>query len=289
MYWLARLLQTADELAAATKAGGSSGMSVARVLERGSAPSPSRPPQRADVAIGDESVANRLARMRKAALVTQEIKALRRKARKAKIARVLSKGKEPAVGARPRAGDSANSTEEASKSAPASSAPAKAPEALPKSSILGEAESDSHSEEAMLAELPPLATNVGMAERWLRRAAAAGHGDARVALGNMCLAQDPPLPAQAAAWYLSAVTGASIGGGAEAGAGTLAGDASSPSPSSSPLDAIDSESAARHPDALYNLGVLYYDGAAGGEEVPKDRPLAARYFRLAADAGDPSA
>ena len=262
MYWLARLLQTADELSVASKAAAGGGATVARALERTAGAS--RPAASGGAgsssggsSIGDESVADRIARMRQAASVTMEIKALRRKARKAKIAKVLGERASAASGA-------------------------SAPSAAPVHGTAALLSPEAGSEEEMLAQLPPLETNAGLAERWLRRAAAAGHGDARVALGNLSLRSNPPRPAQAAGWYLSAITGAPIGDGEAGGSASPSGAADA-----SPISSIDADAAARHPDALYNLAVLYYDGAA--DEVPQDRAFAATCFRLAAGVGDPSA
>ncbi|KDO23496.1 hypothetical protein SPRG_11419 [Saprolegnia parasitica CBS 223.65] len=90
---------------------------------------------------------------------------------------------------------------------------------------------------------------------WLRRAADAGHRDAYVRLGNLCMEHDPPLAHAGAAWY------------------SLIADCQNP-----------------HPDALYNLGLLYYNGSANSlPPIPADAERAMGYFMKAAEVGDPSA
>ncbi|OQR93592.1 hypothetical protein ACHHYP_02443 [Achlya hypogyna] len=90
---------------------------------------------------------------------------------------------------------------------------------------------------------------------WLRRAADSGHREAYVRLGNLCMEHDPPLAHAGAAWY------------------SLLANCEAP-----------------HPDALYNLGLLYYNGSA--QSVPPiaaDAERAMHYFMKAAEVGDPSA
>ena len=136
---------------------------------------------------------------------------------------------------------------------------------------------------------------------WLYRAARQGSTNAQVALGNLCMSGVAPLIAlpqdsqslsaierraaprveEALAWYhLAAGVGEEeddtvgstrvvfSGGEEEGGEG----------PSLGPFP---------HPDALYNLGQIYWEGIAG--KVAKDLPRALQLFNTAAAAGDTSA
>ncbi|DAZ98608.1 TPA: hypothetical protein N0F65_001027 [Lagenidium giganteum] len=95
------------------------------------------------------------------------------------------------------------------------------------------------------------------AVEWIRRAADNGHRGAQVQLGNFCLSQDPPLPRAAIEWYMR-VSGPKA-----------------PEP---------------HPDALYNLGLLYYEGVDDAEPPFQADPKASLpFFMKAAEIGDPSA
>ncbi|CAK4317821.1 unnamed protein product [Aphanomyces euteiches] len=94
------------------------------------------------------------------------------------------------------------------------------------------------------------------AVEWLRHAADNGYRDAYVRLGNLCMAHDPPLVYAAIAWY----------------------------------SAIAVKCDAPHPDALYNLGMIYYEDHPNLEPpLKQDMPLAMSYFMKAAKIGDPSA
>lgn len=87
-----------------------------------------------------------------------------------------------------------------------------------------------------------------VAAKWLRRAAVNGVSDANVQLGNLAIQHDPPLVDNALHWY---------------------------------------STAEKHPDAFYNLGLLYYNGC--GEALVQDRLKALEFFHLAARENDPSA
>ena len=89
---------------------------------------------------------------------------------------------------------------------------------------------------------------------WLRRAAENGHQDARVRLGNLSMENDPPLVDAGLHWYNQAIE-----------------DEDKP-----------------HPDALYNLGMIYFEGNQAADIKP-NLELALDYFIRAAAIGDPSA
>ncbi|OQR95546.1 hypothetical protein THRCLA_07774 [Thraustotheca clavata] len=100
-----------------------------------------------------------------------------------------------------------------------------------------------------------MSQNNATAIEWLRRAADSGHRDAYVRLGNLCMEHEPPLAHAGAAWY------------------SLIADVANP-----------------HPDALYNLGLLHFEG--NSQSVPPvevNVKLAMQYFMKAAEVGDPSA
>ncbi|TMW63806.1 hypothetical protein Poli38472_002747 [Pythium oligandrum] len=93
---------------------------------------------------------------------------------------------------------------------------------------------------------------------WLRRAAANGHRDAHVYLGNLCMEQEPPLVNHALEWYFNVTP---------------------PKVEKDP-----------HPDALFNIGMILYEGAEhANPPFPANRAAAIPYFVSAAEAGDTSA
>jgi TPR repeat protein len=139
-------------------------------------------------------------------------------------------------------------------------------------------------EAAWLAEdtsAAPLVRSTARGYAWLLRAAAADHGDAQVALGNLCMrgvaplgappgdaaalsaaeARAAPRIAEAMGWYELAARGGGDGAAA---------------PSSEP-----------HPDALFNLGSIYWGGVEG--HVAADERRAIGFFEAAAALGDASA
>lgn len=93
------------------------------------------------------------------------------------------------------------------------------------------------------------------AVEWLRRAADNGHRDAIVQLGNLCLSHDPPLALDASAWF-TRVT-------------------------------MDKNP---HPDALYNLGVMLFDGVEHAHPpFIGNKGASIQFFTRAAEVGDVSA
>lgn len=85
----------------------------------------------------------------------------------------------------------------------------------------------------------------------------ARHREAHVQLGNLCLSQEPPLALFASEWYSRACS------------------ARDPNP---------------HPDALYNMGLLLFDGVEDAEPpFPAVKAASIPYFVRAAEAGDASA
>uniref|UniRef100_K3X6E8 Uncharacterized protein n=1 Tax=Globisporangium ultimum (strain ATCC 200006 / CBS 805.95 / DAOM BR144) TaxID=431595 RepID=K3X6E8_GLOUD len=95
------------------------------------------------------------------------------------------------------------------------------------------------------------------AVEWIRRAADNNHREAHVQLGNLCLSQEPPLAFAASEWYSRAAS------------------ARDPNP---------------HPDALYNLGLMLYDGVEDAEPpFPASKSASIPYFVKAAEVGDASA
>ncbi|KAF1332620.1 Extracellular protein, partial [Globisporangium splendens] len=98
------------------------------------------------------------------------------------------------------------------------------------------------------------------AVEWIRRAADnkyESHREAHVQLGNLCLSQEPPLAFAASEWYSRAAS------------------ARDPNP---------------HPDALYNLGLMLYDGVEDAEPpFPASKSASIPYFVKAAEVGDASA
>lgn len=104
----------------------------------------------------------------------------------------------------------------------------------------------------------PLRSDTSRAHYWLLRAAEQDSADAQVALGNLYLHAEPRGQVQQAiAWYELA--------------------AQEQTETGQPP----------HPDALYNLGMIYYEGVPG--EVSRDPPRAVEYFTRAADQLDTSA
>ncbi|KAJ0397226.1 hypothetical protein P43SY_005244 [Pythium insidiosum] len=100
--------------------------------------------------------------------------------------------------------------------------------------------------------------DVTQAIEWLRRAAAHGHRDAHVYLGNLCLEQEPPLAKHALEWYFRVTP---------------------PRLQKDP-----------HPDALFNIGMLLHDGVENAEPpLEANRAASVPFFVQAAEAGDASA
>ncbi|KAG1705117.1 hypothetical protein DVH05_004053 [Phytophthora capsici] len=93
------------------------------------------------------------------------------------------------------------------------------------------------------------------AVEWLRRAADNSNRDAHVQLGNLCLSHDPPMALEATAWYSKVTKGQNP-----------------------------------HPDALYNLGVMLFEGVQHAEPpFPGNKGASIPYFTRAAEVGDISA
>ncbi|KAG7401657.1 hypothetical protein PHYBOEH_011611 [Phytophthora boehmeriae] len=93
------------------------------------------------------------------------------------------------------------------------------------------------------------------AVEWLRRAADNQHRDAHVQLGNLCLSHDPPMAFEASAWYTKVTKDENP-----------------------------------HPDALYNLGVMLFEGVQHAEPpFPGNKVAAIPFFTRAAEVGDISA
>lgn len=108
-------------------------------------------------------------------------------------------------------------------------------------------EASEASEAGSVAEVSSPAHARREAERLLTQAAKQGHTEAALLLGNMFMEDEPPLVQLAVSWYTRAAT--------------------APQP---------------HPDALFNLGRLHYEGLG----VPQDRAKALPYFQRAAELGD---
>ncbi|TDH70803.1 hypothetical protein CCR75_005536 [Bremia lactucae] len=93
------------------------------------------------------------------------------------------------------------------------------------------------------------------AVEWLRRAADNHNRDAHVKLGNLCLRHDPPMALEASAWYTRVTKDKNP-----------------------------------HPDALYNLGVMLYEGVEHAEPpFPGNKLASIPFFTRAAEKGDISA
>ncbi|ETM31184.1 hypothetical protein L914_21199 [Phytophthora nicotianae] len=93
------------------------------------------------------------------------------------------------------------------------------------------------------------------AVEWLRRAADNSNRDAHVQLGNLCLSHDPPMALEASAWYTRVTKDENP-----------------------------------HPDALYNLGVMLFEGVQHAEPpFPGNKGASIPFFTRAAEVGDVSA
>ncbi|KAF4317876.1 hypothetical protein BBO99_00003747 [Phytophthora kernoviae] len=93
------------------------------------------------------------------------------------------------------------------------------------------------------------------AVEWLRRAADNQHRDAHVQLGNLCLSHDPPMAFEASSWYTKVTKDENP-----------------------------------HPDALYNLGVMLFEGVQHADPpFPGNKVAAIPFFTRAAEVGDISA
>ncbi|GMF21549.1 unnamed protein product [Phytophthora fragariaefolia] len=93
------------------------------------------------------------------------------------------------------------------------------------------------------------------AVEWLGRAADNSNRDAHVQLGNLCLSHDPPMALEASAWYTRVTKDENP-----------------------------------HPDALYNLGVMLFEGVQHAEPpFPGNKSAAIPFFTRAAEVGDESA
>lgn len=223
--------------------------------------------------------------------VMAEIKAMRKVAKANKIRRVQGLPLLPLRGGEP--GDFASSDASASVDG-SSSAPASA--------------------SAYASEDPtrvPLRSNVRRAHHWLMAAALQDHADAQVALGNLVMAHAQGAgraaglgdARQAIGWYelaaqvshhslpttmATATATASVEDDADAGD---ADDAAAAGAAASAVSEVEAEAALLqpaapnvsgappHPDALFNLGMIYHDGLPG--VVPRDRIRAAQYFKRA--------
>ena len=187
------------------------------------------------------------------------------------------------------------STGPGSRALPSTPAARLLPDALPRSPLPAHAASD-----AAAVDSVPLRADWSRAYAWLFFAASRDHADAQVALGNLCMRAEPPQVAQAVAWYelaagLAPTAGRatdSVGGGEGSSASSpRRGDESSATSSDGSSTSEPATSSivvpTGHPDALYNLGMLYYEGVPGA--VPADPRRAAGLFAAAADAMDPSA
>jgi TPR repeat protein len=94
-----------------------------------------------------------------------------------------------------------------------------------------------------------IAEEVETAEHWLRKAAREGHTSAMVLLANILTEEDDAFPKQEALkWYRQAAT-------------------------------------LQHPDALFNLGTLHFNGIDGGILEPDEKASLA-FFEQAAELGD---
>ncbi|KAG3015454.1 hypothetical protein JG687_00006470 [Phytophthora cactorum] len=93
------------------------------------------------------------------------------------------------------------------------------------------------------------------AVEWLRRAADNNNRDAHVQLGNLCLSHDPPMALEASAWYTRVTKDKNP-----------------------------------HPDALYNIGVMLFEGVQHAEPpFPGNKGASIPFFTRAAEVGDVSA
>ncbi|CAI5724635.1 unnamed protein product [Peronospora effusa] len=93
------------------------------------------------------------------------------------------------------------------------------------------------------------------AVEWLRRAADNSNRDAHVQLGNLCLSHSPPMAMEASSWYTNVTKDENP-----------------------------------HPDALYNLGVMLFEGVHHAEPpFPDNKSASIPFFTRAAEVGDVSA
>jgi TPR repeat protein len=121
--------------------------------------------------------------------------------------------------------------------------------------------------------ITPLSSNEKRAYYWLFKAARSDHADAQVALGNLCMRVEPsPRVQEAVQWYEVAAQVSS-----ESHEGT---DISLNSSRTQTLP---------HPDALFNLGTLLWDGVDNCLPVDKAKALALFERAAAPDLQDPSA
>lgn len=135
-----------------------------------------------------------------------------------------------------------------------------------------------------------LKTDENRAYRWyLRSAALEDSADTQVAIGNVCMRAEPmPRIEEGLLWYQLAarvecnqqqqeVDGSSGVGGSGSGAGASSTDAAADSTS----EAAAQQQHDPHPDALFNLGTLYWEGIEGHIEPDTQRSLF--YFETAAN------
>ncbi|CAI5746075.1 unnamed protein product [Peronospora destructor] len=93
------------------------------------------------------------------------------------------------------------------------------------------------------------------AVEWLRRAADNSNRNAHVQLGNLCLSHSPPMAMEASSWYTNVTKDENP-----------------------------------HPDALYNLGVMLFEGVHHAEPpFPDNKSASIPFFIRAAEVGDVSA
>ncbi|KAI9922376.1 hypothetical protein PsorP6_001728 [Peronosclerospora sorghi] len=101
----------------------------------------------------------------------------------------------------------------------------------------------------------PTQLDTTQAVEWIRRAADNNYRDAHVELGNLCLSHDPPMALEASAWYLNVT-----------------------------------EDDNPHPDALYNLGIMLFNGVPHAEPMfIGNKSASIPFFTRAAEMGDLSA
>ncbi|KAG7382046.1 hypothetical protein PHYPSEUDO_005355 [Phytophthora pseudosyringae] len=105
------------------------------------------------------------------------------------------------------------------------------------------------------ADVAKTHTDTTKAVEWLRRAADNSNRDAHVQLGNLCLSHDPPMALEASAWYTRVTKDENP-----------------------------------HPDALYNLGVMLFEGVHHAEpSFAGNKSASIPFFTRAAEVGDVSA
>ena len=122
-----------------------------------------------------------------------------------------------------------------------------------------------------------LSTNEQRAYYWFVKAAQDDHADAQVALGNLCMRSEPsPRVNEAVQWYelAAGVTGETRDSSVLLSKSTLLPTSSNTTP---------------HPDALFNLGTLLWEGVEGSLPVDKAKALALFERAAAPDLQDPSA